>query len=344
MSLAINNTDKLAALRQEAERHGSGCCRRTSTARAPISSGRGCGRQARDPLREAAVKKVGMAAMQALVAVRGDRPFADVTDFASRVDPKQLNKMQIENLVRAGAFDGIAPNRAQLFTGAELVLRRAQSDAEQKESGQIGLFGGAAPAPLRLPDMPDWPPLERLGFEAEAIGFHLTAHPLDMYSVLLKRIGVTGSGQLEALAASGGSRVKVAGCVIARKERPTRTGSKMAWVRLSDAAGSFEVTFFSEALAKCGDVLREGAPIPGDRGSETGRGDAAADRDGGRCRWSRPRRKRARGCGSGSARRPPCRISGRSWRRRARAGAGWCCCRGWRGSRMWRSNCPAGST
>jgi DNA polymerase III subunit alpha len=207
------------------------------------------------------VKKVGMAAMRALVAGRGDRPFVDVTDFASRIDPKQLNKMQIENLVRAGAFDGIALNRAQLFTGAELVLRRAQSDAEQKESGQIGLFGGAAPAPLRLPDMPDWPPLERLGFEAEAIGFHLTAHPLDMYSVLLKRIGVTGSGQLEALAASGGSRVKVAGCVIARKERPTRTGSKMAWVRLSDAAGSFEVTFFSEALAKCGDVLREGAPI-----------------------------------------------------------------------------------
>jgi DNA polymerase III subunit alpha len=202
-----------------------------------------------------------MAAMQALVAVRGNRPFVDATDFASRVDPKQLNKMQIENLVRAGAFDGIVPNRAQLFTGAELVLRRAQSDAEQKESGQIGLFGGAAPAPLRLPDMTDWPPLERLGFEAEAIGFHLTAHPLDMYSVLLKRIGVTGSGQLEALAAAGGSRVKVAGCVIARKERPTRTGSKMAWVRLSDAAGSFEVTFFSETLAKCGEVLREGAPI-----------------------------------------------------------------------------------
>ena len=148
-----------------------------------------------------------------------------------------------------------------MFAGAEQVLRRAQADAEEKESGQIGLFGGAAPQPMRLPAMPDWPPLERLGFEAEAIGFHLTAHPLDMYAVLLHRLGAVGSGRLEALAASGVTRVKLAGCVIARKERPTRTGSKMAWVRLSDAAGSYEVTFFSETLAASGELLRDGAPI-----------------------------------------------------------------------------------
>ena len=141
------------------------------------------------------------------------------------------------------------------------MLRRAQADAEQKESGQIGLFGGSAPEPIRLPPIPDWPPLERLGFEAEAIGFHLTAHPLDMYAVLLTRIGAVGSSRLEALAAAGQTRVKLAGCVIGRKERPTRTGNKMAWVRLSDPLGSYEVTFFSETLAACGDLLREGAPI-----------------------------------------------------------------------------------
>ena len=262
MSLAINNTDKLAALRQESERLGirvlppdinrSGADFKPDT----DSQGKPAIRYAL-----AAVKKVGMAAMKALVAARGERPFRDVTDLASRLDPRQLNKMQIENLARAGALDAIAPNRAQVFAGAELVLRRAQADAEQQESGQIGLFGGAAPQPIRLPDTPDWPPLERLGFEAEAIGFHLTAHPLDMYSALLSRIGAVGSSKLEALAASGATRVKLAGCVIGRKERPTRSGSKMAWVRLSDAAGSYEVTFFSEALAACADLLRDGAPI-----------------------------------------------------------------------------------
>ena len=262
MSLAMGNTDKLAALRQEAERLGVRVLppdiNRSDADFKPDLDDKG-----RPAIRYAlaAVKKVGLAAMQSLVAARGDRPFRDVTDLASRIDPRQLSKMQIENLARAGALDGIAPNRAQAFAGAEPLLRRAQADAEQKESGQIGLFGGAAPPPIRLPATPDWPPLERLAFEAEAIGFHLTAHPLDTYAVLLTRLGAVGSARLEQLAASGATRVKLAGCVVARKERPTRTGSKMAWVRLSDAAGSYEVTFFSEALAACGDLLREGAPI-----------------------------------------------------------------------------------
>ncbi len=60
--------------------------------------------------------------------------------------------MQIENLVRGGAFDQLENNRARLFAGAETILRRAQADQEEKESGQIGLFGGIAskPEPLRL--------------------------------------------------------------------------------------------------------------------------------------------------------------------------------------------------
>ncbi len=262
MSLALNNTDKLAALRQEAERMGFKVLE-PDVNKSDADFKPDVDRDGKPAIRYAlaAVKKVGLAAMRSLVAARGERPFQDVTDFASRIDPKQLNKMQIENLVRAGALDGIAPNRAQIFAGAETVLRRAQADAEQAESGQIGLFGGSAPEPLRFPATPDWPELEKLGYEAEAIGFHLTGHPLGTYAGLLKRLGVVGSSRLDALAAAGQTRVRLAGCVIARKERPTRTGSKMAWVRLSDAAGSYEVTFFSETLTACNELLREGAPI-----------------------------------------------------------------------------------
>ena len=198
-----------------------------------------------------------------MAAVRGDRPFDDLADFAARVDPRQLNKMQIENLVRAGAFDRLDANRARLFTGAETILRRAQADQEEKASGQIGLFGGAAskPEPLRLPDLPDWPPLERLSFEAESIGFHLTAHPLDTYAQALRRLGVTTSAHVEGRAAAGVSRVKIAGTVVATKERITRTGSRMAWIRISDAAGSIEVTFFSEVLNRAREILVSGSNV-----------------------------------------------------------------------------------
>ncbi|MBN9561641.1 MAG: DNA polymerase III subunit alpha [Alphaproteobacteria bacterium] len=263
MSLAISNTDRLAALKQEAERMGIVLLPpdiNRSDADFSVEQRDDGTLAIRYAL--AAVKKVGFAAMQSVVAARGSRSFDDLADFAARVDPRQLNRMQLENLVRGGAFDSLEANRARLFAGAETVLRRAQAEAEEAASGQIGLFGGSGkPEALRLPDMPDWPPLEKLGFEAEAVGFHLTAHPLDAYAHVLKRLGAVRSDQIEALAARGITRVKLAGSVIGSKERITRTGSRMAWVRISDAAGSCEVTFFSEVLGRSREVLTTGANV-----------------------------------------------------------------------------------
>ena len=263
MNLALGNTDKIAALRQEAERTGIRVLPpdiNRSGAEFRVEVGPDGTEAIRYAL--AAVKRIGFAAMQALAASRGDRPFADPADFAARVDPRQLSKGQLENLARAGAFDSILPNRAQMFAAAETVLRRAQAQAEEAQSGQSGLFGsGPTPEPLRLPPTTDWPPMERLGYEAEAVGFHLTAHPLDSYGPLLKRLGVVPSSQLEARAQAGAGRIRMAGCVIGSKERTTRTGSRMAWVRLSDGGGSYEVTMFSEVLGSARDILKAGHAV-----------------------------------------------------------------------------------
>ena len=274
MNLAISNTDKIAALRQEAQRMGievlppdinrSGALFAVEVEGEGDGDGDGDGDGAgvqRIRYALAAVKKVGVAAMAAVVAARGDRLFADMADFAGRVDPRQLNKMQVENLARAGAFDGLDANRARVWGGAETVLRRAQADAQEAESGQIGMFGGPALAALRLPDVPDWMPMDRLGYEAEAIGFHLTAHPLDSYGPVLRRLGAVASSALEGLAQGGATRARVAGCVVATKERSTRTGSRMAWVRLSDGGGSFEVTLFSEVLNGARELLKVGSAV-----------------------------------------------------------------------------------
>ncbi len=262
MSLALSNTDKLAALRQEAGRMGirvlppdinkSGA----DFALERDDEGKLCIRYAL-----AAVKKVGFAAMEALVRIRGRTPYADLSDLAARVDPRQLNKMQIENLARAGAFDSIERNRARVFAAAETILRRAQAAAEEKNSGQVALFGGGKPEVLRLPNIADWEEMDRLGHEADAIGFHLTAHPLDAYGAALRRLGAVASNQLEMRASAGPARLKLAGCVVAIKERITRTGSRMAWVRLSDGGGSFEVTFFSETLGRSREMLVAGNAI-----------------------------------------------------------------------------------
>ena len=180
MSLALGNTDRLAALKQEAERAGIRILPPDINASGAdftverMEDGRLAIRYAL-----AAVKKVGVAAMEFVVATRGGKPFAGIAEFASRVDPRQLNRMQLENSICAGAFDQLEGEfRARLFAGADMILRRAQSLQEEVETGQIGLFGGnGTPDAIRLPDVPEWPRLERLNYEAEAIGFHLDGAP-----------------------------------------------------------------------------------------------------------------------------------------------------------------------
>ncbi|WP_137124190.1 DNA polymerase III subunit alpha [Roseomonas sp. HF4] len=265
MTLDLSNTDKLAGHMQEAARLGipllppdinrSGAEFRVET----TTEGKPAIRFAL-----AAVKRVGEAAMKDLVRARDTAgPFASLADLAARVDPKLLNKMQIENLARAGAFESLDRNRARVMAGAETILRRAQANAEERGSGQIGLFGADARQnePLRMPDIPDWPLLERLTHEAEAVGFHLSAHPLDTYRKALQRLGVTPSAQIADRARAGSARLKLAGTVVNAKERTTKTGSRMAWVRLSDAQGSFEVTCFSEVLSRSRELLAEGRAV-----------------------------------------------------------------------------------
>ncbi|HYZ30700.1 MAG TPA: DNA polymerase III subunit alpha [Crenalkalicoccus sp.] len=265
MTLDLDRTDKLASHMQEASRLG--------IAVLPPDINRSGAeflvertQEGRDAIRFAlaAIKRVGLGAMRDLVAerARGGR-FATLAEFAHRVDPKLLNKMQIENLAKAGAFDTLEPNRARLVAAAETLLRHAQAAAEERASAQIALFGGAeaAPVPLRLPEMPGWPQLEKLAFEAEAVGFHLSAHPLDTYGSVLRRLGVVPSSAIADRARNGAGRLRLAGTVVGSKERTTRTGSRMAWVSLSDQAGSYEVTCFSEVLSRCRDLLVEGNAV-----------------------------------------------------------------------------------
>lgn len=265
MSLDLSNTDKLAGHMQEASRLGIPVLppdinRSAHDFRVERTT------EGKEAIRFAlaAVKRVGEGAMKDVVAERErGGPFASLADFAARVDPRLLNKMQLENLAKAGAFEALEPNRAKVVAGAETILRRAQASAEERETGQIGLFGAESQQvqALRLPEVPDWPQLERLGFEAEAVGFHLSAHPLDVWRKALQRLGVTPSSAIEDRARSGASRLKLAGTVVNAKERTTKTGSRMAWVRLSDAHGSYEVTCFSEVLARSRDLLAEGTPV-----------------------------------------------------------------------------------
>jgi DNA polymerase-3 subunit alpha len=262
MSLSITNTDKIAMLRADALRNrirvlppdvnksqADFCLERLEEGEYAIRYALG------------AIKRVGLSAMEELVKARADAPFKDLSDFAARIPPKALTRAQIEILAKAGAFDSIEPSRARAFAAADVIIRTAQAGAEEKSSGQIGLFGGGEPEILRVPEAAPWPDGDKLSFEAEAIGFHVSAHPLDAYAQSLKRLDVTPAGAIARKAEAGPTRLKLAGMLGARKERITRTGSRMMWATLSDTQGSFEVTLFSEVLNRSRELLSDGAAL-----------------------------------------------------------------------------------
>src|SRR6266567_1271609 len=205
-----------------------------------------------------------------LVAERAAKgPFKDLFDFALRLDAKSFNRRQFENLVKAGAFESLNPNRAQSFSAAELLLRQASRAAEERQDGQESLFAGLGgqadsgfAARPSLPVVPDWPPVERLQNEFDAIGFYLSSHPLDPYGKSLERAGILRWVDLPAaLAAGGATRFRLAGIVIGRKERTSARGNRFAFVQLSDTSGVFEVTLFSEVLGQARALLESGQPL-----------------------------------------------------------------------------------
>ncbi len=268
MSLELGNTEKIDTFHRDLERLGipllppdinrSG----VEFTVEPDSAGQGAIRYAL-----AAVKNVGAQAMAALVDEReANGSYKDLFDFAGRVDPRVINKRQLENLARAGAFDGLEPNRARVFGAVEMLVRYANAAVIERASSQTNMFGDgyAADASLSpdLPDTDDWAPMDRLQQERDAIGFYLSAHPLDAYGPRLARAGVTPIAELEArMAASGGPQVNLAGVVVDKQERRSSRGNRFAFIQLSDQTGAVEVAVFSEVLSAGRELLEAGRPL-----------------------------------------------------------------------------------
>jgi DNA polymerase-3 subunit alpha len=210
----------------------------------------------------AALMGVGAQAVDAIVTARGGKRFADLSDFADRINPRAVNKRVLESLAASGAFDELEPNRARAFASVDTVLGSAQRTHESAVVGQSELFGGpAARTPLILPSVETWTPTERLQKEFDAIGFFLSGHPLDDYAPALQRMRVQSWVEFSRSVKAGASAGRVAGSVVSRQERRTRTGSKMGIIGLSDPSGHYEAVLFSEGLAQFRDQLEPGKAV-----------------------------------------------------------------------------------
>lgn len=213
-----------------------------------------------------ALKGVGENAMQIVVKERSaNGEFKDIYDFAERVNPKALNKRQIQGLAAAGAFQSLNYNRATMFDNAEALLRYSQNVFSDKDTGQGGLFLGAETVTHNRPpfeEQPEWQELDKLAFEFKAVGFYLSAHPLDQKMAMLERLGVLPLGHIESkMQDTSFIKSKIAGVLIKKQVRIAKSGNKFAFLQISDPTGVQEIMIFSELLALNQNILEPGTNL-----------------------------------------------------------------------------------
>ncbi|MEL0155888.1 DNA polymerase III subunit alpha [Sphingopyxis sp.] len=208
-----------------------------------------------------ALKGVGEKAMEALVAERqakGD--FASLDDFAARIDPKLLNRRQIEALAGGGAFDCVESDRPRAFAGAEALLACANSSAHERSTGQGGLFGGdVAIAPvLQLSAAEPWTLAERMAKEKDAFGFYFSAHPVEQYEAVIAARGARTYGDIcETVEMTPGTRIPMVMAAMVESARPrvSQRGNRFLNLTLSDRSGQFQSSCFDEQAGKILEAL-----------------------------------------------------------------------------------------
>jgi len=202
--------------------------------------------------------------MQQVVAERTKNgPFKSLQDFVSRVDVSALNKRYVENLAKAGAFECVEKNRALVFNNVENLVAYANQATQARNSSQMGLFGADVSAnALKLDKYPEWPQMEKLEHEKEALGFYLSAHPLDSFGPVLDRLRAVNYADIKPMVmVSGAVRAKIAAIVSDVRERISQKGNRFAFVTGSDKSGSFDLVCFSDVLTANRDKLKSGQPL-----------------------------------------------------------------------------------
>ncbi len=265
MTLDLSNTDKLSVFAAEALKAGIVLlppCINASNVKYTVEVSKDGRRQIRYAL--AALKNIGEGAVAAIVTEREQNgPYKSLADFATRLNPKAVNKRGLETLAQAGAFDALNPDRASVLANVEALASLAARTASDKEVGTSDLFGGggAAGPILAMKTVQGWTPMEKLQAEFEAVGFFLSGHPLDQYVTALKKLGVSTYAQFEAEIERGTTDGRLAGIVISARERKSQKGNMFAFAMFSDTSGQFEAVVFSDTLAKSGELLEAGTPV-----------------------------------------------------------------------------------
>jgi DNA polymerase-3 subunit alpha len=211
----------------------------------------------------AAVKGVGTAVVEEILRARNDAKFETIEDFARRVSTSRVNKKAWESLIKTGAFDTLA-DRSDLLFNLETIQGFASKIQKEALSGQTDLFGGMAdmasvqpkvalaPAPVKHTEK------ERLTWERELLGLYISAHPLDHYAAYFEEQAIP---LMEMTPDMDGRTLTIGGLIASVRSIVTKSGTKMAFVKLEDKTHETELIIFPKLYEIIGAKLLQDTVI-----------------------------------------------------------------------------------
>ncbi len=210
----------------------------------------------------AAIKHVGENAMEAAICEREQRgDFMSLEDFCARLDSRIANRKMLESLIKAGAFDFLGRDRAELFSCIDDAVSASAAAQRDRLAGQVSLFDETtSPTTSRKRLITPWSDHEKLSFEKELLGFYVSGHPLDAY------VDVFAAKNYRSIASLGElddrASFKIAGAIVEVEKKFTRKeGKPFAVMWIEDLTDMLEVVVWNEVYLKVSDVLAAGRVI-----------------------------------------------------------------------------------
>ncbi len=205
-----------------------------------------------------AIKNVGYEAISNVIKEREKNgKFKNISDFINRTNPKDINKLQLEGLVRAGAFDSINSNRQSIFNSIPNIILKSKNNYENELLNQIDLFQEETENnDDYLENIEDWNTDTKLSKEFETLGFFISDHPLNQYNFIYNQYNIVSFEKFDNDNNSISSNI--ACTVLKVQEKKTQKGNSYAIVKFSDLNGVFELFVFSDIFEVNREILKEG--------------------------------------------------------------------------------------
>ena len=205
-----------------------------------------------------AIKSVGFEAISNIISEREKNgKFKTFIDFINRVDPKDVNKLQLEGLVKSGAFDEIDLNRKKLFNSIPKIIQTIKSKHDEKMSNQTSLFddvNNKENESFEFESTKSWTKKELLAEEFTSLGFYISDHPLNEYKEFFTQLDINTYNDFIN---SNKSEALVAGTIMSIQEKKSIKGNSYAIVKFSDNKSEFEIFLFSDLFSSNREKLKE---------------------------------------------------------------------------------------